>query len=84
MSSCRNYVLRLNALLDGELDAAERTAVETHLSACRCCRDELKRLQEVRMMLGASELRYATPARLIEAVRDNVGSLADATGSTAG
>lgn len=39
---------QLNALLDGELDAEERSTVEGHLAACRICRD---RLEEARAFL---------------------------------
>lgn len=45
---------RLNALLDGELDAAERGAVETHLAGCAECR---ARYEEARRFLaGAADL----------------------------
>ena len=45
---------QLNALLDGELDASERQAVESHLAACAACR---ARYAEARAFLaGASDL----------------------------
>src|SRR5512137_1791677 len=45
---------RLNALLDGELDAAETEAVRAHIAGCADC---AKRLEEAKQFLaGASDL----------------------------
>jgi len=41
--TCRTFVDRLDDLLEGRLDEAERHAMEAHLSACSGCR-ELRRL----------------------------------------
>jgi hypothetical protein len=46
MTDCREHQERLDALLDGELDAAGRAALLGHVAACPACaeaRDELER-----------------------------------------
>jgi anti-sigma factor RsiW len=44
---------QLSAYLDGELSAAERTALERHLPTCAECRAELAELRRMRALLGA-------------------------------
>jgi len=61
---------QLNALLDGELDDAERREVESHLSGCPACRarlaDARRFLDETNVLLGALEppTRNAEPPAL--------------------
>jgi anti-sigma factor RsiW len=52
---------RLSALLDGELDAEQRRALERHLVGCGECQRELAALREVRTLLRA--LPTPTPPR---------------------
>ena len=44
---------QLSALLDNELSAQERAALETHLESCDWCRDELESLRRTRALLRA-------------------------------
>ena len=37
MNPCDDKILLLNALIDGELDAANTVALEAHLKACPGC-----------------------------------------------
>jgi len=57
---------QLNALLDGELDAAERGAVEAHLTACAECRgryEEARRfLSQASDLLGLLDAPVVRPA----------------------
>ena len=45
---------RIAAFLDGELDLAERRALETHLLACVTCSDELRQQQQFMCELDAA------------------------------
>lgn len=49
---CAKVKKRLSAFLDGELDAAMREAVATHLDTCSRCKVEAKRLQSAYDLLG--------------------------------
>jgi anti-sigma factor RsiW len=44
---------QLSAWLDGELEPAERTTLERHLSTCAWCQNELAALREVRTLVRA-------------------------------
>jgi len=50
---CENVTERLSALLDGELDAAERAAVRAHVADCPRCAAELAELERLSELLGA-------------------------------
>ena len=58
MGGCEDRQLMLNGLLDGELDAANTTTMETHLASCHDCRDEYARMQAVRRMIAQPGVRY--------------------------
>lgn len=47
-SEHREWTNRLSAFLDGELEADEHTAVESHLAECGSCRRVLEELRQVR------------------------------------
>ncbi len=72
--NCRDIEPRLGAYLDGELDAAERAAVEAHLAGCAECPALLERhraLQAaVRAELPAHRASDALRARVREALRE--------------
>src|SRR5687768_1274718 len=59
---------RLSAALDGELDAAERAAIELHLADCAVCRDAVSALQSLNL-----ELRRGTTS-----ARDHASTIAAA------
>jgi hypothetical protein len=66
--SCRRIHLQLSALLDGELPANRRPAVEAHLESCAACRARLQQLRKLNA--GISMLPALTPApELLTAVR---------------
>jgi anti-sigma factor RsiW len=61
MSACDDKALLLNALVDGELDAANTVALEAHLKTCPGCTAALAELQAVRQALSAPGVAYAAP-----------------------
>jgi len=61
---CQDCEELLHPYLDGELDAARRSAVDEHLRDCAGCRHELQRLQALRGALQNPELRYAASETL--------------------
>jgi anti-sigma factor RsiW len=54
----------LQALLDGELDAANAAALEAHLKTCAGCATQYRLLQALRTRLGEAELSPSAPAHL--------------------
>jgi anti-sigma factor RsiW len=54
----------LHGLVDGELDAANTIAIETHLKGCPDCRAELEQIQAVRDLIAAAPLRERAPDSL--------------------
>jgi anti-sigma factor RsiW len=61
MSACQDQEPLLHGLLDGELDAANAVAVEEHLRTCPGCAEAFERLQSLRRLLRAPELRHPAP-----------------------
>lgn len=63
----------LHALVDGEIDAANTIAIESHLKSCADCRAELERIEAVRELLASAEIGDRAPDSLrthIEAMLD--------------
>src|SRR3954462_15409207 len=52
---------RLSEYVDGELDAATREALETHLATCAQCRATRGELE--RVVAGARQVGYREPAK---------------------
>ncbi len=75
MTACPERLAELNALLDGELDAANTLAAEAHLKGCEGCRAEFARLRALRETIAAAEARWSAPAGL----RARVESLIEAS-----
>jgi len=70
MPACVDQELLLGALVDGELDAANVARVEAHALRCDGCREELERLEALRILLGGDGVRYSAPAGLVERIED--------------
>jgi len=58
MTACDDKILLLNALVDGELDAANVIAVEQHVKTCPGCAETLADLKAVRGMLASPGVNY--------------------------
>ena len=76
MSACADKQLLLNALADGELDAANSATIEAHVKGCAGCAAEIDAIAAVRQRLAVDLPRYAAPAGLQTRVET---MLADAT-----
>jgi anti-sigma factor RsiW len=50
---CRYIQKKLSACQDGELDSAEKAAVESHLHSCRECRSRYEALTKAYQMIGS-------------------------------
>ena len=55
---CQECEELLHPYLDGEMDAAQRAAVDEHLKSCDDCRQSLEHLQMLQRALQMPELRY--------------------------
>lgn len=55
---CQECEELLHPYLDGEMDAAQRAAVDEHLKSCDDCRLSLEHLQMLKRALQMPELRY--------------------------
>lgn len=72
--TCAEILERLSACIDGELEAAERAAVESHVASCASCAEALKATRAVDGSLDDAfaplrERREAVTARALDAVR---------------
>ena len=63
MPEC-DKVLLVQAELDGELDAADAAALETHRAQCHVCQAATADLMQARALLGRAELYHAAPEEL--------------------
>jgi len=64
MSDCDTCRLLLQAMMDGELDAAGTLRVEEHLKTCAACAQALEDLKLVRGAMAAPGVAYAAPEAL--------------------
>lgn len=64
MTACHDKLLLLHAHVDGELDAANALALETHLRTCTGCAEELTRIEALGRLLTAPGLARPAPAAL--------------------
>jgi anti-sigma factor RsiW len=72
MTPCSDRELMLQALLDGELDAANALAVESHLKTCAGCGAYFRTLQALRERLAEPELSPPAPERLRARIEDMI------------
>jgi len=76
----------IHGLVDGELDAVNTLAIETHLKSCGDCRVERDRIQELRDLFGTAQLRERAPDPLrkrIEAMLDAAADVSPAVSKPA-
>ena len=64
MSGCPDWRVRLQGLIDGELDAAHAAEVETHMAGCAACCDAYAQALSLRAALRGSGVRARAPDRL--------------------
>jgi anti-sigma factor (TIGR02949 family) len=62
--ACPDKLQRLQALIDGELDAANALELEAHLETCEGCAREMARMQAVRAALARPGVRHSAPPGL--------------------
>jgi anti-sigma factor RsiW len=74
MSACPDREALLQALADGELDAANALALEAHVKGCPGCAAALRTLRAVRARLAEADLATPAPA----ALRARVAAMLDA------
>ena len=74
MTSCPDKEPMLHGLLDGELDAANTLAIETHLASCPGCAAELQRLAALSRLVKAPGVAHVAPEALRRRVEDMLGS----------
>lgn len=75
--SCADVRERLEALIEGDLDALEADSMAAHLNRCGYCRDEQRRAIEVRSALRALPVFDPPPrvaAAVMAAVRGDAGT----------
>ena len=64
MTACPDKTALLHGLLDGELDAVNAAACESHLKTCEACSLEYQRLVALREALTAAGASHRAPPRL--------------------
>ncbi len=70
--NCTDAGTLLHAYFDGELNAGDRSAVETHLSQCASCSQALARLQHLRQTIRAEVNYHRAPAALGAQIRSSL------------
>jgi len=75
-SSCTRYKAELSALVDGQLETTAKEALETHLSACIDCGNELESVRALSkfMSAGMSAEKLEVPD-LWESLKDSLPSI---------
>lgn len=66
---CQECEELLHAYLDGELDAAQRAAVDQHLKGCDDCRQSLEHVHMLQRALQMPELRYTASDTLRQRIK---------------
>lgn len=66
-ASCSHFASRLEAFVDGELEASETERWERHLVSCESCRDRLELTRSVKRELGSLPA-FDAPEHVLEAV----------------
>lgn len=63
MSDCKQYEELIGAYSDGELSRAQACRLTSHLVDCICCRQELKKIEELRacLTLAQDEFKISLP-----------------------
>ena len=74
MTACTDREILLHALLDGELDAVNSVAMESHLRGCRGCADEYRRLRAIRESVQQDGTRHAAPPGLRERIERQIAA----------
>lgn len=70
--TCDEVKPLLNAGVDDEIDAADRTALDSHVETCASCAMELEELKSVRYAIRGEMPYYKAPLDLRNQVRDAV------------
>jgi anti-sigma factor RsiW len=74
MTACPDKDPMLQALLDGELDAANTAAIETHLQTCAGCAARWRTLQALRQSLSSPDLNPPAPPHLHRRVEASIAA----------
>lgn len=78
MSDCDTNRLLLQAMMDGELDAAGVLRVEEHLKTCAACAQAQEDLELVRVAMASPDVAYPAPEALKRRVAIAIGAEAKA------
>lgn len=84
MSACRDKLLLIQGLADGELDAANALTAEAHLKSCAGCRAELARIETMRELLRGSGLAHRAPQALRDRIDQTLAAAAPAAPAAGG
>jgi anti-sigma factor RsiW len=76
MEPCQ-YITWIGPMLDGELDAQRRAALEAHLPGCPACQDELETLQQLGAMLRTELKRPSINAAALQHLHAQVDDSGD-------
>ena len=72
MSACSDKELLLHALVDGELDAANCAAIESHVKGCAGCAGELEGIVALRSLLVRNPPRLSAPPALRQRIEEMI------------
>ncbi|HWP23122.1 MAG TPA: zf-HC2 domain-containing protein [Candidatus Binatia bacterium] len=73
---CEEAQEMITASIDGELNAAERRALEDHLGACVRCQRQREREAALKQSLRQASAAVATPPHLRQAISEKIGTFA--------
>lgn len=73
MSGCAEWRARLQALIDGELDAAHAAEVEAHVAGCALCAPARAEALDLRAALRSPSARHTAPPALRARIEGTIG-----------
>jgi anti-sigma factor RsiW len=79
MSGCADKEMLLHAMIDGELDAANAVAIETHLKTCSGCAAALEHLEAVQGALSQNGIRHIAAPALRDRITAQIASQSGVT-----
>ena len=78
--SCKKFEHYLSAYVDGEVSSSEKSTIEAHLENCSSCRETVKELRGIKMLLKEKAPRWKAEIQLEQTIRSGLAALPEKQG----